>query len=250
MIIIVSKLKKRYPQVEGNALLYGGTEGIVVGRNQISHNSKQAISLVHPSEITMQDNCLKNNNLSGVNIELGVCCSIQDNGIFDYGENGIVTAGSRNIKKNDICGQEYSSIYIRSNSDTYVDHNRLHSFNQECVFIEAKSQCVLDSNQIFKYFSNIDVNSETTYQNDNILETVKDACNVFECSHHLEQIQPNPSKNYFISKVEVLKPVHNEIVNSTPFYTAMDTERIPEIRFVLFCRWLYFEGFWKYIFFR
>ena len=99
MIIKVSKLKKRYPQVEGNALLYGGTEGIVVVRNQISHNSKQAISLVHPSEITMQDNCLKNNNLSGVNIELGVCCSIQDNGIFDYGENGIVTAGSRNIKK-------------------------------------------------------------------------------------------------------------------------------------------------------
>ena len=111
MIIIVSKLKKRYPQVEGNALLYGGTEGIVVVRNQISHNSKQAISLVHPSEITMQDNCLKNNNLSGVNIELGVCCSIQGNGIFDNGENGIVTAGSRNIKK---------TIYLVKNTRVFI----------------------------------------------------------------------------------------------------------------------------------
>ena len=238
MIITVSKPEKRYPQVEGNliennkghGLLYSGTEGIVVARNQISHNSKHAISLVHPSEITIQDNCLKNNNLSGVNVELGVCCSIQGNGIFDNGENGIVTAGSGNIKENDIFGHEYSSIYIRSNSDTYVDHNRLHSFNQECIFIEAKSRCVLDSNQIFKDFSNtdavrIDVNSETTYNNNNTVETVKDAYNVFEDSHHLEQIQPNPSKNYFISKLDVLKPVHNEILNSAPFYTAMDTVR-------------------------
>ena len=238
MIIIVSKPEKRYPQVEGNliennkghGLLYSGTKGIIVARNQISHNSKHAISLVHPSEITIQDNCLKNNNLSGVNVELGVCCSIQGNGIFDNNGNGIVTAGSGNIKENDIFGLEYSSIYVRSNSDTYVDHNRLHSFNQECISIEAKSRCVLDSNQIFKDFSStdairIDINSGTTYHNNNVGETVKDAYNVFEESHHLEQIRPNPSKNYFISKLEVLKPVHNEIVNSAPFFTAMDTVR-------------------------
>ena len=54
---------------------------------------------------------------------------------------------------------------------------------------------------------------------------MKDAYNVFEDSHHLEQIQPNPSKHYFISKLDVLKPVHNEILNSAPFYTAMDTVR-------------------------
>ena len=71
-------------------------------------------------------------------------------------ENLIVTAGSGNIKENDIFGHESSSIYIRSNSHTYVDHNRLHSFNQECIFIEAKSRCVLDSNQIFKDFSKTD----------------------------------------------------------------------------------------------
>ena len=144
MIVIASKPEKRYPQVEGNliennkghGLLYSGTGGIVVARNQISRNSKHAISLVHPSGITIQDNCLKNNNLSGVNVELGVYCSLQGNGIFDNGENGIVTAGSENIKENDIFGHEYSSIYIRSNSDTYVDHNRLHSFDQECTFIE------------------------------------------------------------------------------------------------------------------
>ena len=57
------------------------------------------------------------------------------------------------------------------------------------------------------------------------METLKDAYNVFEDSHGLKQIQSNPSKNYFISKLDVLKPVHNEIVNSAPFYTAMDTVR-------------------------
>ena len=57
------------------------------------------------------------------------------------------------------------------------------------------------------------------------METSKDAYNVFDDSHDLEQIQSNPSKNYFISKLDVSKPVHNEIVNSAPFYTAMDTVR-------------------------
>ena len=55
---------------KGHGLLYSGTEGIVVAHNQISHNSKHALSLVHPIEITTQDNCLKNNKLSGVNVEL------------------------------------------------------------------------------------------------------------------------------------------------------------------------------------
>ena len=67
LIIIVGKSKKQYSQVEGNliekdkghGLLYSGTEGIVVARNQISHNSKHALSLVHPIEITIQGNCLK-----------------------------------------------------------------------------------------------------------------------------------------------------------------------------------------------
>ena len=71
----------------------------------------------------------------------------------------------------------------------------------------------------------VDVNSGTTYDNSNIVETVKNVYKVFESSHHLEQIQPNPSKNYFIFKLDVLKPVHNEIDNSAPFYTAMDTVR-------------------------
>ena len=46
----------------------------------------------------MQDNCLKN-NLSGVNVALSVCCSMQGNGIFDYVEDGIVTTEPGNIKK-------------------------------------------------------------------------------------------------------------------------------------------------------
>ena len=59
------------------------------------------------------NNSFKNNNLPGVNVELGVCCPIQDNGIFDYGEDGIVTTESGNIKENVIFGHKYSCIYIR-----------------------------------------------------------------------------------------------------------------------------------------
>ena len=59
------------------------------------------------------NNSFKNNNLPGVNLELGVCCPTQDNGIFDYGEDGIVTTESANIKENVIFGHKYSSIYIR-----------------------------------------------------------------------------------------------------------------------------------------
>ena len=125
------------------------------------------------------------------------------------------------------------------------------------TFIEANSRCVLDSNQIFKDFSNTDavrtdVNSETTYHNNNIVETVKDAYNVFEESHHLEQIQPSPSKNHFISKLDVLKPVHNEVVNSAPFNTAMDTVRMnPRSTFCVVLLMVVFAGvlkvdiFWK-----
>ena len=73
---------------------------------------------------------LKNNNVSDVTLELGVCCSIQRNHVFDNGENGIVTADWGNLKENDIFGHEYSGIYTGSNSNTYVDHNLLPSFNQ------------------------------------------------------------------------------------------------------------------------
>ena len=57
------------------------------------------------------------------------------------------------------------------------------------------------------------------------MEAIKYTYNVFEDSHDLEQIQSNPSKNCFISKLDVLKPAHDEIVNSAPFYTTMDTVR-------------------------
>ena len=103
-------------------------------------------------------------------------------------------------------------------------------FNQESFFIELKSRFVLHSNQIFKDFLNtnaesVDVNSKTTCHNNIIVETVKDAHTFFENSRHLGQIEPGPSKNYFISKFDVLKPVHNEIVNSAPFLAAMSTVR-------------------------
>ena len=79
-------------------------------RNQISQNSNHAAYLLRPSEIPIQDNCLKKNNLSDINVELGVSWSIQGNGLFDNGENGIVTPVSENIKENDKFDHEYSSI--------------------------------------------------------------------------------------------------------------------------------------------
>ena len=63
----------------------------------------------------MQDNCLKN-NLSGVNVALSVCYSMQGNGIFDYVEDGIVTTEPGNIKKSDIIGHQYLSTYIHSHN--------------------------------------------------------------------------------------------------------------------------------------
>ena len=60
-------------------------------------------------------------------------------------------------------------------------------------------------------------NNNNINNNNNAMESLKYAYNVFDDSHDLEQFQSNPSKNYFISKLDVLKAVHNEIVNSAPF---------------------------------
>ena len=46
--------------------------------------------------------------------------------LFDNAENGVVITGSGNIKEIDIFDHQYLSNYIRLNSDTHVDHNRLH----------------------------------------------------------------------------------------------------------------------------
>ena len=35
--------------------------------------------VIQPSETTIQDNCLKNNKLSGFNVELGACYSVRGN---------------------------------------------------------------------------------------------------------------------------------------------------------------------------
>ena len=41
-----------------------------------------------------------------------MCYSIQGSGIIDYGEDGIVTTDSGNIKESNIIGHEYFSIYL------------------------------------------------------------------------------------------------------------------------------------------
>ena len=58
--------------------------------------------------------------------------------------------------------------------------------------------------------------------NDNIVETVKGAYNVFDDGHDSEQVLSSASKNCFISKLDVLKPVHDELVINAPFYIAMN----------------------------
>ena len=101
--MVTTSRRKSYRK-QGHELWYRCTERIFVAPNQISHNYKHAVSLVYSSEITILGNCLKNNILSGVNVELGKCWLIQDNDVIYNDENGIVTTGSGSITENGIFG--------------------------------------------------------------------------------------------------------------------------------------------------
>jgi len=232
----VSKPDKKYPQVEGNTItfnkdngiLYSGAEGVVIARNQIINNTKHGITLIHPSEITIQDNNIRSNNF-GINVELGVCCVIQDNGIFDNNEYGIITAGSGNIKTNDIFGHSKHGIYIRKNGDIYIERNRLNVVTKHCIYIEAKSRCVLNSNIIYKMDAvaaavYIDPLSETQIESANIEEVIEeDIDDLIECNASSTSGYNKQSIANILAGLDEVKPVAKATgLDGAPFYTAIE----------------------------
>lgn len=135
----------------GNGILYDGQEGIVISKNKLSGNSKHGISLLRSNEITLQSNIIRNNLLSGVHVEIGVCCSILENGIFDNKEYGIFSGGVGVVKGNDILGHVLPSLFLRSLANVTILKNRLHSWKHECVYIEEKSRVTLEDNEFFLF---------------------------------------------------------------------------------------------------
>ena len=158
----------------GNGILYDGQEGVVISKNHIAGNSKHGITLLRSSEITVQSNMIRNNLLSGLNIEIGVCCSIYENGIFDNKEYGISTAGLGVIKKNDILSQLLPSLWIRSMANLTVSENRLHSWKHECLHVEEKCRLTLERNTFYLTLPPSQQNDEVYLTDNLIVEYVKD----------------------------------------------------------------------------
>ena len=155
--ISVSKPDKTVAQIESNhvennrgcGILYDGKEGIVISKNRISGNSKHGITLLRSNEITIDRNTIRNNLLSGINVEVGVCCSIHKNGIYDNKEYGIHSGGLGLIKLNDILSHASPSLFIKTYGNLTVTQNQLHSWKQECVYVEEKCRVILEENEFF-----------------------------------------------------------------------------------------------------
>lgn len=107
-------------------------------------------------------------------MEIGVCCSILENGIFDNKEYGIFSGGVGTITDNDILSQVLPSIFLRSIANVSIVKNRLHSWRHESVYIEDKSRVLLEQNEFFVSTSPasgakeicVHPGSDTTYSED------------------------------------------------------------------------------------
>ena len=205
---------------KGNGILYDGKEGVVIAKNMISKNVKHAITLIHPSEIAIENNSLRNNKQSGVNVELGVCCVVQGNGVYDNGEYGIVTAGTGTIKENDIFGHGLPSVFVKSVGDVSISNNRLHAWKHECVHIEEQSRCVLENNIFYVTPSAKDVFihplSDVSYHPTNIIHQI-DNCSEEEFPSSCEDMYTASSA---LSGLEALRPTPEE-KPSAPFFTSV-----------------------------
>jgi len=180
-IVLVSKPEKTLAQIEsnhvennrGNGILYDGKEGVVISKNRIAGNSKHGITLLRSNEITIQSNMIRNNLLSGLNIEIGVCCSIYENGIYDNKEYGISTAGLGVIKKNDVMSQLLPSLFIRSMANLTVSENRLQSWKHECLHAEDKCRLTLERNVFYMTLHPSQQRDEIFLTDELIVEYVK-----------------------------------------------------------------------------
>ena len=239
MFVSVSKPDKRFAQVEsniierskGHGIIYGGSEGVVVSKNKINHNSKHAISLTHPSEITIVDNSIRNNKLSGINVELGVCCTIQGNGIYDNLEYGITTSGNGVIKENDIFGHQLPSLLVRSSGDPHVILNRMHAWKHECVHVEKEGRGVVERNEFYlaqgtkTLFTHPD--ASTIVKEDNTtIEVEEDEVEDDLENETLEEVAGNSET--VVSTISAPRPLPTTSVErqkSAPFFTSEPVEK-------------------------
>ena len=78
--------------------------------------------------VLQQSNTIRNNLLSGINIEVGVCCTILKNGIYDNKEHGVTTGGLCALKMNDMVAHALPALLVRPCGNVSVERNRLHSW--------------------------------------------------------------------------------------------------------------------------
>ena len=226
---LVSKPEKNLAQVEGNmiennngnGILYDGKEGIVICRNTVNNNSKHGITLIHTSEITIRENNIRNNDLSGLNVEVGVCCTVEGNGIYDNGEYGITTAGVGTIKDNDIFSHGLPSLCLRTCGDVSVINNRLNTGKHECIYLDENTRCTLESNTFYLLESSKEMYAHSSCDvasHSNIIRTVPDYC--YEGFKTCEDL-PWLASELEISEPKELRPAYDKnLEDGEPFFTT------------------------------
>ena len=173
--------------------------------------------------------------MSGVNVHIGVSCSITDNGIFDNKEYGICFGGLGTIKCNDVLSHMLPSLFVRSLANVTVAENRFHSWRHQCVYIEDKSRVSLEKNDFFVSSSSsvsgegicIHPGSDTHYpeQSNNVYRVENPAC--LEENTDDECILESLCEAVQQLNLDALKPpkLQDNDANSAPFFTAVELNR-------------------------
>lgn len=112
-------------------------------------NLNKYFILILRNLFVLQSNTIRNNLLSGINIEVGVCCTILKNGIYDNKEHGVATGGLGALKMNDVVAHALPALLVRPCGNVSVERNRLHSWSchRRPVRIEEKSRVVFEANE-------------------------------------------------------------------------------------------------------
>lgn len=250
-VVLVSRPEKTLAQLEsnfvennkGNGILYDGQEGIVISKNKITGNSKHGINLLRSNEITILNNIIRNNLLSGLHIDVGVCCSVLDNGIFDNKEYGVFSGGVGLIKGNDILSHLLPSVFLRSMANISVMKNRLHSWKHESIYIEEKSRVSLEENEFFLSACNakevcIHPGSDTNYvQDSNVIHFIDVTLNKYGERLTVEDL----CLGVELLDYDKLKPNLQEVAgNTAPFFTSLDLDRKTNVQKSSFCTLLWY----------
>ncbi|XP_065070112.1 F-box only protein 10-like [Rhopilema esculentum] len=182
---------------------------------------KHGVLLTRPAEISLQDNNITFNNHSGICVLLGVCCTIQGNGIYHNKEHGIQTAGVGIIKENDIFGHKMAAVHIKMQGDPHVTRNRLQGIQQECVYVEDNTRGLIEQNEIHHYsFVNpiyYHQHSQVQIANNKFHVLIKQDNDGLETAIDLEYLNlSNPSP----------RPImNNDSENRGPFFSSPNHEK-------------------------